>query len=230
MKPVPAIEALLIVTGDVPVDVSVRGCAVEMFTITLPKPRFEVLIDNCGPAGGGAAAVVPIPLRATTAVPSAAELLLMVICPVAAPAVVGWNCTGSVTVCIGFNVNGKLPPRIEKPAPVIDAEFTITGAVPVDVSVKTSVAAELIVTLPKLRFEVLADRFPSSPDPQPDVAHTRQQTVAKTKTVHQLSHSPGWVPGQIRGLFSLREGREGVERTRPGKAGITYLGDTNITS
>lgn len=41
-------------------------------------------------------AVVPVPLRLTTAVGLLVELLLMVICPVAEPATVGSNCTLTV--------------------------------------------------------------------------------------------------------------------------------------
>lgn len=39
-----------------------------------------------------------------------------------------------------------------KPAPVIEVEFTITGDVPVDVSVNDRVVAVFTVTLPKLRL------------------------------------------------------------------------------
>jgi hypothetical protein len=42
-----------------------------------------------------------------------------------------------------------------KPAPVITAEFTVTGEVPVDVSVNDCVVAVFTVTLPKLRVAAL---------------------------------------------------------------------------
>ena len=42
-----------------------------------------------------------------------------------------------------------------KPAPVIAAELTVTGAVPVDVSVNDCVVAVFTVTLPKLRLAAL---------------------------------------------------------------------------
>ena len=44
---------------------------------------------------------------------------------------------------------------IVKPAPVMVAEFTVTGEVPVDVSVSDCVVAVFTVTLPKLRFAEL---------------------------------------------------------------------------
>jgi len=100
---------------------------------------------------------VLVPLRATTAVEPVDELLLMVICPLAAPVDVGRNCTCSVTAWAGFNVTGRgrLPPTIVKPAPVIVAELTVTGEVPVDVSVNDCVVAVFTVTLPKFRFAAL---------------------------------------------------------------------------
>jgi hypothetical protein len=88
------------------------------------------LTVNCG-----LGAAVLVPLRATTVVEPVDELLLIVIWPLAVPVVVGRYCTCSVTVCVGFRVTGKLPPTIAKPVPVIAAELTITGEVPVEVSV-----------------------------------------------------------------------------------------------
>jgi hypothetical protein len=56
---------------------------------------------------------------------------------------------------VGFSVTGKLPPTIVKPAPEIAAEFTVTGDVPVDVSVNDCVVEVFTVTLPKLRLAAL---------------------------------------------------------------------------
>ena len=50
---------------------------------------------------------------------------------------------------------GKVAPDIEKPAPDNVAEFTVTAAVPVDVSVTDCVAGVLSTTLPKARLVVL---------------------------------------------------------------------------
>jgi hypothetical protein len=65
------------------------------------------------------------------------------------------NCTCSVSDCVGLNVVGRLPPTIAKPVPVIAAEFTVTGDVPVDVSVSDCVVVVFTVTLPKLRLAAL---------------------------------------------------------------------------
>jgi hypothetical protein len=121
-----------------------------VFTVTLPKLRLAALTVNCG-----LATTVPVPLRVTTDVEPVDELLLIVICPLADPVVVGLNCTCSVTACVGFSVTGKLPPIIVKPEPVMAAEFTVTGDVPVEVSVSDCVVAVFIVTLPKLRVVAL---------------------------------------------------------------------------
>jgi hypothetical protein len=72
------------------------------------------------------------------------------------PVAVGSNCPCSVTAWVGFNVTGRLPPTIVKPAPVITAEFTVTGAVPVDVSVNDCDVAVFTVTLPKLKLAALS--------------------------------------------------------------------------
>ena len=76
-----------------------------------------------------------VPLKATIAMFPLDELLLIESCPVAAPVAVGPNCTCRVIDCVGFSVTGRVPPTMVKPAPVIAAEFTVTGDVPVEVNV-----------------------------------------------------------------------------------------------
>jgi hypothetical protein len=119
-------------------------------TVTLPKLRVPALGVNCG-----LGAAVLVPLSATTAVLPVAELLLIVIWPLADPVAVGLNCTWSVTDCVGFSVTGRLPLTIEKPAPLIVAEFTVTGEVPVEVSVSACVVDVFTVRLPKFRLAAL---------------------------------------------------------------------------
>jgi len=63
VKPVPLNAAELMVTGTVPVEVSVSGCVDGVFRVTLPNVRLAALIANCG-----LAADVPVPLRLTIAV------------------------------------------------------------------------------------------------------------------------------------------------------------------
>jgi hypothetical protein len=150
VKPVPEIAAEFTVTGEVPVEVRVMVWVVEVFIVTLPKLRLVALRVNCG-----FVAAVPVPLRATTAVPPLVELLLIKICPVADPDAVGSNCTRRVAAWVGLRVIGKLPPTMVKPVPEIAAEFTVTGEVPVEVRVKTCVVVVFTVTLPKLMLIVL---------------------------------------------------------------------------
>jgi len=80
-------------------------------------------------------AAVPIPLRLTPAVGLLAELLVMVSLLETTPTVVGLNCTVSEIACFGFSVTGKLVPERVKPAPLMAAAVTCTGAVPVEVRV-----------------------------------------------------------------------------------------------
>ena len=68
---------------------------------------------------------------------------------------VGRNCTCTVIDWVGFNVAGRLPPTIVKPAPVIAAEFTVTGVVLIDVCVSDCVVDVFTVTLPKLKLAEL---------------------------------------------------------------------------
>ena len=150
VKPAPAMVAELTVTGDVPDDVSVRDCVVAVFTVTLPKLKVAALTVNCG-----LGAAVLVPLRDTRLVLPLDELLSIVILPLADPVTVGRNCTCNVIDCVGFSVAGKLPPKMVKPPPVIVAELTVTGEVPVDVSVNDCVVAVFSVTLPKLKLAAL---------------------------------------------------------------------------
>jgi hypothetical protein len=150
VKPVPAIEAELTVTEDVPVDLSVTVRVVAAFTVTLPKLKLTVLTVNWG-----FAVAAPAPLKATIAVFPFEESLLIESCPVDVPVEVGSNCTCSVVDWVGFSVTGRVPPTIVKPVPVIAAEFTVTGDVPEDVSVSDCIVALFTVTLPKLRVATL---------------------------------------------------------------------------
>ena len=58
---------------------------------------------------------------------------------------------------MGLRVSGKLPPTMVKPVPVIEAELTVTGEVPVEVRVIAWMVGEFTVTLPKLRLAVLTE-------------------------------------------------------------------------
>lgn len=46
VKPAPEIVAEVTVTGDVPVDVNVNDCVVDVLTVTLPKLRPAALTVN----------------------------------------------------------------------------------------------------------------------------------------------------------------------------------------
>jgi hypothetical protein len=73
----------------------------------------------------------------------------MVSVPVAAPPAVGSNCTLRVAGVPGFTVIGNFAPGSENPAPVTDAELTVTGDEPVAVSVTDCVAGLFSETFPK---------------------------------------------------------------------------------
>src|SRR5258707_8151899 len=140
------------VTGAVPLEVSVTGSVVGVFTVTLLNARFAGLMVN---VGFDPTVAVPVPLRLTTAVLLVDESLWIVNCPEAAPAVAGSNCTFSVTDCPGFKVTGKVAPDTVKPVPVNVAELMVTGAVPVEVSVTGCVDAVFSVTSLNIRLTAL---------------------------------------------------------------------------
>jgi hypothetical protein len=126
----PPTAAESIVTGPVPVEVSVNGSVALDPIVTLPKLRFAWLTVSCG-----LAAATPVLVRLTVVVALADELLLIVNVPVIAPATVGAACTWSVAVCFGLSVSGKIAPETVNPVPLIVAELIVTAAVPVEVSV-----------------------------------------------------------------------------------------------
>jgi hypothetical protein len=122
---------------------------------SVPAPVNEPLLHDSPFNTPGA--VVPVPLRLTTAVAPVDALLLRVRAPVAAPAAAGSNLTCTVAVAPGFNVTGKLAPDMLKPVPVTTAALTVSGAVPDEVIV-TVCAPDTVftTTLPKLRLVVLS--------------------------------------------------------------------------
>ena len=68
--------------------------------------------------------------------------------PVAEPTVDGLNVRVTVTACPGFSVFGRLSAEAEKPLPVTANEFTVTGAVPLEVSVIVCVVELFTTTAP----------------------------------------------------------------------------------
>ena len=153
VKPVPVKAAELIVTGAVPLELSVTGSVVGVFNVTLPNARLTGLMNNCGL---GTVVAVAVPLRLTTAVLFVDESLWIVSCPEAAPAVVGSNCTFRVTDCPGFRVAGNVAPETVKPAPANVPELMVTGAVPVELSVTGNVVDVFTVTSPNIRLTALS--------------------------------------------------------------------------
>jgi hypothetical protein len=90
----------------------------------------------------------PVPLRGTVSVGFVDELLLIVSCPVAAPTADGLNVSVTVIAWPGFNVAGRLGEEAEKPLPVAVTEFTVTAALPLEVSVTVCVVGVFTATLP----------------------------------------------------------------------------------
>jgi hypothetical protein len=118
--------------------------------LSLPAPVIDALLQER--ALNTPAPAAPVPVRLITAVALVDELLWIVSCPVAAPLVVGSNCTCSVTDWVGFRVTGNVAPDIVNPVPVRAPELMVTGDVPVEVNVTGSVVGVFNVTLPNARL------------------------------------------------------------------------------
>jgi len=154
------------------------GAAALSVTVqaSVPDPVMDALSAAETPV-----AAVPVPLRAITAVPLAGELLVMVSCPVAAPAAAGLNRTLKLEVPPAGMVTGRvLVPTTEKDSPVrlswviwTGVEFPLTrenvasSVWPTDTSPKATGFGEItrVPVLPPLRTLV----------PQPDRARNRTQ-------------------------------------------------------
>jgi hypothetical protein len=104
-----------------------------------PVGAFHVKSTWCG---------FPVPLRGTVSVGFVDELLLIVSCPVAVPTADGLNVSVRVIVWPGFNVAGRLGEEAEKPLPVAVTEFTVTAAVPLEVSITVCVVGVFTPTPP----------------------------------------------------------------------------------
>jgi len=95
--------------------------------LSLPAPVNDPLAQLSAVSAG-----TPVPLRLINVEVPLDELLVRISCPVAAPAVVGSNCTVSVAVSFGFKVSGKVAPETVKPVPATLAALTVTAEVPVE--------------------------------------------------------------------------------------------------
>lgn len=98
-------------------------------------------------------------MRVTTLALPVIELLVNVREPDTAPAVVGSNRTWIVMATVGFRVTGKVAPENENPAPVMVALLTVTGELPVEVSVTGKLTGVFKGSSPKFRLVVLNARI-----------------------------------------------------------------------
>jgi hypothetical protein len=92
VKPAPLVARLEMLTGVVPVLLTMMGFVELLPVLTLPKLTDEGFACNC-PNGF----VDPVPVTATLTVGVAGSLLVMDNVPVAAPATVGWNVNPACT-------------------------------------------------------------------------------------------------------------------------------------
>ncbi|MFZ0745075.1 MAG: hypothetical protein WAM85_11755 [Terracidiphilus sp.] len=124
------------------------GAALLSVTVqaSVPAPAMDPLVQVSALNTGVLEA--PVPLKLITADGLVEELLVMANCPVAAPAVVGSNCTFRVAAWLVVKVTGKVDPDIVKPVPVSAAALIFTGALPVEVKVTDFVDGVFNDTVP----------------------------------------------------------------------------------
>lgn len=117
---------------------------------SVPPPVIEELVQE-----SALKVATPVPLRLTVAAPPEEALLEMVSVPVAAPEVVGSNCTCRVAVWFGVNVTGNVAPETVKPVPVIVAELMVSVPLPLEVSVTDCDVGVFRLTFPNERLLAL---------------------------------------------------------------------------
>lgn len=143
------------------------GAAVPRVTVQelVPGPTTEAGVQVSALGEGGGA---PLPLRLMTALPLSVELLVMVNCPLAAPAAVGANCTVRVEVPPpGATVIGMPVWLTEKELPLTVRAEIWTGEELRLTSETVAVAVLPTFTDPKL---TVLGEIPNAPDMVPVVA------------------------------------------------------------
>ena len=84
---------------------------------------------------------MPVPLSPMEIVELVDDVLEIVNWPDAFPAAVGSNVSVRLRACPGLSLAGRVTAEAEKPVPVTEMEFTVTAAVPLEVSVTVCVVA-----------------------------------------------------------------------------------------
>lgn len=136
--------------------------------------------------------VTPVPPSVTVAGEPVA-LLTMETLPLTVAAVVGLNCTTTVTTCVGVSVTAAPPLVIEKPVPDAVIEEIATFELPVLVIVKLFVVEVPVFTFPKARLVALRDKVCVAATPVP-LNETGEGDVGALLTIEMLPETaPVWV-------------------------------------
>ena len=136
--------------------------AIVLLAPTVTLPRLALVGETVK-----VPAAVPVPDKGMDTVGLLA-LEITVRLPLTAPLTVGVKNTLNVTLAAGASVKGGLIPVRPNAEPVVFAEDSVTGAVPILVSVSASVAVLPTPTVPKLTVGRLAAIFPCTPQPLSD--------------------------------------------------------------
>jgi hypothetical protein len=145
-----------IVSVAVPPFFSVIGCELLLPAATLPKFSEAGEADSC--------ACAPVPVKAIV-IGEFGESLVIVMLPLAAPAVVGANCTVTAALCPAASVAGVANPVTLNPVPLAAICEIFTFADPEFVSVTVWVALLPSVTEPNATLFGFAVSCPCTPVP-----------------------------------------------------------------
>jgi hypothetical protein len=190
------------------------GAAVPSVTVqeAVPGPTIEPGVQVSA-LGVGVTTAAPVPLKLTTAVPLSGELLVMVNCPVTAPAAVGANCTVRLEVPPPEATVIGMPLWLtEKELPLTVRAEIWTGEEPRLTSEMLAVAVPPTFTDPKL---TLLGETPSEPAMVPVVAAVDPPQPARTRGSADAMRSSAVKRQPLIGrIFDPLSGPEDVRRDR----------------
>ena len=132
MKPVPVNVAELMVTGAVPLELSVTGNVVGVFTVTLPNPKLAGLMVSVGTAGFNCRAKVfdAPPVLAVRVTDCAVVTELAVAVNPALVALAGTTTAAGTVTAVLLLLNPTLAP----PLPAAELSVTVQLSLPAPVS------------------------------------------------------------------------------------------------
>jgi hypothetical protein len=194
VKPVPLKVAELIVTGPVPVDVTVTGSVDDVFTFTFPNAKLAVLMFNVATFGAEAFSCIAKVLETPPAL--AVKLAACAVVTAETIAVNPALVAPAATVTVAGTVTAVLPlvrPTLKPPLPAAELNVAVQASVPDPVrdALPHEIAlndAEAAVLVPPLAVLVVLVMLLPDALPHPEIATaTKEQADNANSFTHKLS-------------------------------------------